>query len=792
MALDRVEKSEAEKAEVKDSSAEKPESENKLLAEAQILSGSQESKPGPALTAAKADGASVEAAAGPSRLELQVNLQSLQNAALKAEIKNRQPGQNPAIPKYDGSVLDTVSSVLKKTASFLSSNSTVNTVIETLSSPLAGLSAGIGAGISLGSKLVRVAEGMYQSEDKKVTVSRVRGEEAAKLADDWDRMFDSDKPCTGKDVCSIEVPNIYDSLKTQPSTERVSSVDDTSALSQDLKRWLFDENEKAKGSDNLFSYKDQKGQRTEITAVPGHVHLETRDENGNLKTIVDKSNNQSKNKTMVLHEKESVVIEGDKQVVKGDGYKVSWDDQGKRHIFLDNGNEVVRDGDSVKIIDQSGSNTLEVQKGSLVNPGSGWAFSDSLSSDDLAKRTEEIRKGLEPGQAYLLAIKGRGTRAILNDDEHTTFDVNGNKARLEYYNKDNNKHQVIHLEKRDDQIFVKKDGNWIPADSKDSPIKVEDGKFKLGDLVIETNFCPGKNGENQDGGIRHFGGGRGADNKPADGGALRPGSPWGGFVMHKLNNAGQEITATTDGQGNSKFIEANNTYENNSDNKEVKITTIDPAANDSKKPGDSNEPAKTVDVMTVDLGTTKIDTPKLVDDTERTVIKDTNTVIEKDRTVKFEDGPIVNPDGSVKVDKHTFIDKDMHVTSHGWESSAASGGRNSISELNAQSIAVNVAGKAQGMQNLVKGSNVSWAEIASLNSALCDVVNLLSSVPVGSPAHAMLLRSYALLVDAINIATPKAQAADCAEKNGLKSEEDTRAVEKGANPDLLKRNRSAA
>lgn len=739
------------------------------------------------------------------------------NLGEKSPVENKTDAAKPAAQNAkqdatanESSMFDSLSSAFHKTADWITSSTVLHYI-----NPIA---ASIGAGISLGGELVKVAENLYQSEDKKLTVSKINSQEATKLKNDWDKMFDSDKPsvAAGSAKGSIEFNDIFESLK-KPAEIKVDRVSDEVAsvpTNQDAARWLFGANERLTSADYLHQFSNEKKEKTEISTEAGHVHVEKSDANGNVRTIVDKTDN----KTVVLRDNESVVIENGKEVIKGNGYKVTWDEQNKRHVTLDNGNELVRDGNNVKM--NLAQDKLEINPHELKNQTAGFSFVDT--KDDLAAKTEEIRKTLGEGQTYLLAIKGVGTRTIFQDG--TTFDVQQQKARLETAN-----HQVFHFEIKEGQLYVRKDGELLPITSDKSPIKAVDGKFKIGDLVIDQReLCIKTDGDKPG---QH----RTPDSCKTET-SCKP-EPELACTVAKPSDANKETTPAADScapkvspfnvnlqtgefswvgkdgrvwhgsinpDGSTQINDGSKKYENNATDSKVKVTVEQaaavPAATDAKV--QPTQPAKP-EVTTIDLATTSIDTAKLVDTVKDTTIKDTNTVIHNDRVVEFKDGPTVNPDGSVRVDRDTFIAKDMHVYSRDWESSAAvSSDRNAnsifgsskapLTEAQAQTAAINIAQKASSIHNLAKSGVVRWTEVASLNAALGDVLSMMSSVPAGSAAHAMLMQSYSLIINAINVATPKAQAAESANQMGSENKQVIKAIENGASTSDLKNLHRAA
>ncbi|MBX9687956.1 MAG: hypothetical protein K2X27_14720, partial [Candidatus Obscuribacterales bacterium] len=666
----------------------------------------------------------------------------MKNAAMRAELKSRDLPTQP-LTNYNGSVLSAISDVVNKAVS--TTNSTLTGVLSYMASPLSGLAAGV----KMGAQLVKVAENIYQTADKNLTIDKVVGETAEKLKAEYNKLFDDTESNTNKTESKVDFSaNIYES----GTTHRVSSVDDTSSLPKGALNWLFDKSEKPEEiaiSENLFSSSNEKNEKTEISAVPGHVHLEKKDADGKIKTVVDKSDNR----TMVIQGKETVIEENGSRIIKGDGYTVTWDKDNKRHVILDNGQEIIRDGQSVKLIDHNGrTNPFEITP--HLFSSNDYGLTDENS--DLEKRTEEIRARLNDGQTYILAIKGAGTRTIFKDG--STIDVQQNHARVE--TKDG---KVFQLEIKDDKLFLREHGKLTPLDDSQSAIKVEEGKFKIGDLIIDQRkLCiETHKHDKQD-----------TDGPPGYKYDWRSGTQ---FVKNDEIKPAVEVKVQTD---NSTVIkDQEKLIANNNNDSKISITTISPT--------DSTNPAPKTDTINIDLKTTTIETPKVIDDPNRTTIKETNTVIENDHTVKFNDGPIIHRDGTVELDRDTYITNDLSVHSRDWSSNA--GSTKTITESSAQNLASSLSSKALSIYGMAKAGAVRWTEVASLNAALGDVLSLMGSVPAGSPAHAMLQQSYALLVGALSVATPKAQASDKAMEQGFSTAAEINDLQKGRSPEEIEK-----
>ncbi len=704
---------------------------------------------------------------GPLKLTsgLAIDQKTLEITALKAEAKTQH--LQTAQPRYDGSVLDTVSNIVSKAA--INTTAVIGNVLGSLGGPL---EAGLLAGIQASTTLIKIAEDIYQSADKKLTVSEVKGVESSEIKAGFAKLFnestepaasikvgpsaaEADKIATSKPEGTaprnLEFDNIFDAIKhidekgvDGKGASRVSAQE--TSMPESAKRWLFNddiERNSAANNDNLFSYSNDLKGKTEISAVPGHVHIEQRDEKGNLRTIVDKTNG----KVTVLKDNESVVQEGDKTVIKGPNYTVSWDIDGNRHIEIGK-LDIVRKGDKAEIIDKNAAK-ISVKKG-LVTVADSVTFSPEKGKD-LNTLTADALKTLKDGEVHMIAIPGGGTRTILKDG--TTIDVLDDKARLT--TSDNT---VYQLEKKDDKFYLRQGDQLVPLDKAHLDVDGHKhlGAFKLDPrtllLTTQNYFLDIAKNHQQ-----------------------------------IVNPAGTVVDAFVHRDNCSTFKIGSSTIENKLDTPKISVTT-------DEKPGDSDpKPAVkyTIDPITTNIEVRDPSTDKLLltDTPKNTTIADSKTVIDADRRVHIGD-TVVNPDGSVQVDRHTFIDKDMHVSSTGWDSSAAQS-TSPLTQAAAQSVASSVSNKASSISGLAKSGVVKWTEVLSLNSALNDVLSLMGSMPAGSQAYAMLQQSYSLLVAAIAEATPKALATQEANAKGVSAAPAIKELEAGKSVEELKAKRAA-
>jgi len=479
-----------------------------------------------------------------------------------------------------------------------------------------------------------------------------------------------------------------------------------------------------------------------IVQEPGHVHIEKTD-NGGTQTVVDKT----ENKTFVKHGTESVTIEGGKEVVKGPGYQVNWDDLNRRHVSLESGRELIRDGNNVLLQDKSGD-VISVKPGVLDASDSNISFVDN--KNDLDAMTRAKIKALHEGEAALIAVKDAGTRTIFSNG--TIIDAQNNSTRIETAD-----HKVLQLQLRDSKLFILNDKNeMVPLEgSNDSSVKLVDGKYTIGGMQIDSKTLKISTDGAHEGNDKVMMAEYSLD--------LQKNS------QHLLDSQGHQWNTTIDRSNNTRVddLAHDRTFANNHNDSSVSIT--------SRSVGGEPETLK------VDLKTTAVDlNNKIVDDPNKTLVKGTNTVIDGDRTVHLggANGPTVKADGTVQVDKNTSVGNDMKV----YQSGSGSSGRyaQGSPEANAQDAAATVSSQAAGICGVAHGSEVSWGDIGALNSALGDVAGLMGSVAGDSPAYAMLLSSYSSLVEAINVATPKVMAAENAKGLGLDTKQAPAVLEKEA------------
>lgn len=165
-----------------------------------------------------------------------------------------------------------------------------------------------------------------------------------------------------------------------------------------------------------------------------------------------------------------------------------------------------------------------------------------------------------------------------------------------------------------------------------------------------------------------------------------------------------------------------------------------------------------------------------------------DTIIGVNNSVKFDggDGPVLNPNGSMKLDQQTFVDANGHVSSGGWSASAGTSGKQSGTSVDS-SIATtssNAAAAALSVYSRAASGVVTMSDIGMLNQNLSDISSVLSQLMAQGRGDLMgeLQNASAALVEAINFATPKVQAAQTAMDLGITSPFLIKQIEEGRSP----------
>jgi hypothetical protein len=161
-----------------------------------------------------------------------------------------------------------------------------------------------------------------------------------------------------------------------------------------------------------------------------------------------------------------------------------------------------------------------------------------------------------------------------------------------------------------------------------------------------------------------------------------------------------------------------------------------------------------------------------------------DTIVTANNTVKFDggDGPILNSNGSMKLDEQTFVDSHGHVSSGSWSASAGTSERTSPIETSVATTSSNAAAAALNVYGRAACGMVTLSDIGALNQSLADISSLMSQLMAQGRGDLMgeLQSACSAVVEAINFATPKAQAAQIAMDHGITSPFIIKEIEDGS------------
>lgn len=565
---------------------------------------------------------------------------------------------------------------------------------------------------------------------------------------------------------------------------------------------------------------NEKGERTETFTLPGSVQIKKMDRDGNLITSLEKTADQ----TSLTFKTENVSRFKDKTVYRSDDFKA----------FIDNktGDMTVHTKDGYILSKKANESKFTVAKHEITATPDGTVVKNVggrqamfTGSDKVDVITGQVQENLKPGQSALLlgpgfnrivyadatldrfeadnswVLKTQGkTYRFWNEDGKTFVQHNGETTELN--NNDASKHLVAQLK----------------YDTNGAIEEIRDGKMFLQKTTADINkgflHLFGENGERATVKVDAHGTKvTAANNKVADPSAnpsdavctVQPASTSPVTTVDSMlsmlrdsvaqtqmltqncsaPNTNMDLTTFeyTDGKVNvSAPVDVKREFVADTDSFTLLQNGPTNQAPTNVPPDlvPAAEPLAVVDVTKAEirLPATK-DRAAIVVGPDGIVNEKTGTKIDREGNVRLgHDGPTLHRDGSVTIDRDTHVSSSMKVVSGGWESTAAQY-RGPVSEAQAQSIAATVSGKANAAYTKALGSLVRWSEVADLNCALSDVVSMMGLVPPGSPAYGLLMKSYGLIMQALSVAAPKAQAAERAIMAGATEQQQIKRIEMG-------------
>lgn len=634
--------------------------------------------------------------------------EALARAAENA-LETERPQTAKAAGALNSGALDSAKSTVQAVLNIAEQFSKLDaTKIFASTSPPGGLLA---AGTLLINSEAESTDVTWESHDKKLRVDTVSDTSA--LADDFAKLFRTvDSPQCKEKVHALECSNIFSQARPGDNAERLPEAH---APGNQGEKGEKGENTKAEivsaeAIQALFHREStsNSGVHTTIDGAPGSIRVQTTDSTGKPITKVEKT----KDGTTVIHGSETATREGEQTVLQGKDYRVVVRN-GIRHVLLDDDRELVRDGNGAKIIDRRTGSEIQISQNQLRTAlTTGHALVLAQEKDDLETLTEQLRSKLKPGETTIIVMTGVGTRTIFH--EGTIMDV-----RPDHMTRIQTPDGHVFLMDGRGNMFLQTDGCNVPLDRNNLPkfIQFRNNKFYVGQFEIDPESVQVV-----------------ADQITVNGAS----------GVQTLRGRGRTATITTNNNGTADVHDSDNHIHNHGDNGKIVISN-------------TNTPSAS---MVVDLSNQSVETEKILDTVDSTVIKETRTAVDSRGTVNFDGGrgPILYHDGSVRVDANTFIGADLSVRSGNFCASA---------EAKAASVAGDSGARAAGVYGKAMNGTVRWTDVADLNDALGNVMALISSVPPTSAAYARLMASYKELVTAISVAAPKAELAETALEKGI-------------------------
>ena len=555
------------------------------------------------------------------------------------------------------------------------------------------------------------------------------------------------------------------------------------------------------------SHTNLDGGKTEITTLPGVVRGTIKDASGNIVSSLDKTNDR----TIVAHKGEKLTQENGKTIIEGTGYKVTIDENNKRTIEMTDGTKVISDGKTI---------TAQVGKGITTSTGDGQTtlkvdttslhqITKILSTEDLERVTKELGANL----------KGDETTAILiNDMQRYIFadgvyiDVFKVKDTVEFIA--NTQEGKFRFRKEDGAVAMYHEGERtiLGKDSEaEKKLRILGAHFHCKDKQLEVRniktdmnnaitTIASTNPEQRQIDLALLKDRTRINVHPA---AIQESLTPPASVNPTPSPAFDSLSLTSTETLN--LVSPNLIAALLTPSSEQKISspaaiqeavTID-VLNDGKMtisaptPSSPSSPAIesiapiAAPAITIDSKTNTVviaattNNPEIKVTNEEILNVKTGTRIDREGTVRLgTDGPVIQRDGTVRFDRDTVISRDLHVESKGWQSSTAQQSA-PITEAQAQGIAMLASGKASAAYSKAIGAVVRWSHVADLNCALGDLTSMMGLIPPGSPAFALLMRSYGLLMQALSVAAPKAEAMEKAISAGLNNESEIKQFANG-------------
>lgn len=566
----------------------------------------------------------------------------------------------------------------------------------------------------------QIATGQWESQDKKISVQKVESVDkekaAVELKDFW-AIYDKQHGTEAK-------PAQADSkLDGKPQLER-TSASGTQAL--DFSTDVFAKGEAAAKGDPSHEYTNASGEKVKVHAENGAVNFQTT-KDGKVVTQATQTEERSTlghyNETANLDRKTGVLA------VTSEEIKLL-QNTATADITRNNGEHVVRKGNEYTVLDAAGKllRSMDEDKVRVGNDVTMLAAGADLTQAGGAHDGSDQTRVLTANDGRSVAYLPGGAQVDLRQDR---------TALIKFAN-----NEVIAYEGTG-KLSILKDGKFVPIEGsrqfaavaqatagalQEAGMKLDDGKiqFSQGEINVREGRMNWRTDCNE--------------HRSVD-----------------LNDNKGGVTVKTEGQ----------TVQGVGDTVTAETKGASP--------------------MKMDLGKQTVDTEEFHMDANETRIHHQgrkDTIVSANNTVKFDggDGPILNSNGSMKLDEQTFVDSRGHVSSGSWSASAGTSERASSIETSIGTTSSNAAAAALNIYGRAACGMVTLSDIGALNQSLADISGLMSQLMAAGRGDLMgeLQSACSAVVEAINFATPKAQAAQVAMDQGITSPFIIKAIEDGS------------
>ncbi len=614
--------------------------------------------------------------------------------------------------------------VAMKGTSAASAEVAARTAVDAISTVAGAIVGGgvLGAGIAL----TQVAVNKWVSLDSKYTVQTVKSLDKDPNALEFDslwNLYDGRKPA---DAQASATRGEGGKVKaTEKGSEKAPLTLEVPDIFQGSKGQTVRPSDKAAAekAEGALShqYINARGETVALVVKPGEVRYSAKDSAGKTTTEARFTQEQ----TAIAHRGETAVLDKIKNELHLTTPQLELlQKDGNQQIKLNDGRQIIKDAQGIRLTDSTGKVVETISDNQVQVAPDVFMVSSGANLDEEAKKHSQKADTqsttlLVSADGSALALLPGGIKVEVRKDKSAIIKTPEGR---------------VFLREAAGKLLVLENGKFVPLAEENKPAgtALQDGGMRTGNLEIAH-------------------------------GRLRSHHIDMDLVNHIItmmdahNQQKKQATVKLD-TGAGVQVE---TPEHNISASGNTVTT---STTDNKPVATWNFENKTLETKEVTIAP------------DKTVIKESKTEIRPDNSVEFEggQGPVLKPDGSAQLDEKTTVDKNGNVESGNWRASA--GFRcESVSVSSVEHTALTkITGanaSAQNVYNKALNGMVTMADLSELNANLSDVTALIQQLTaVGNTALVgELQNSYAKILETINFALPKAQAAQVALDRGITS-----------------------